>query len=421
MAGYGNGNSNSRSGGGSKNGIGNGNGNAKGIDFVFPISQELKDQGIEGFRIKDENPTLTLHDGQNDQMVLFPFYQKNYAKSIEKMRVGLESRQVDNRLIAFYCLKITELLLEYVLDNKTGKVTKRPKEGLEEWKETQLIINAISKLRKQYKDITLEMWEMERQKRFDTMRNTIKEQTPDAWESIELVLTVHGIQHIRNITLPLITIQINNPGDWKTFRMDMLKGFPNTTQRDKISNHSWVTHAAKDDPTELERIDLIREMQDSLFLIPDLAPIFMQPEAILVDALSTLIRLADGNGLKTHSGLYGDRGVSGKLMFTMIGAVVNTPPHFHRILSSLGPKLYFFTSNSKETTQQDILDDYDLDDFEIRKQLVHDSVISYPEATDQMNTLSILTKDEKFVNIVRDFQKDLNQRIDFAMKLRNKF
>ena len=44
-----------------------------------------------------------------------------------------------------------------------------------------------------------------------------------------------------------------------------------------------------------------------------------------------------------------------------------------------------------------------------------------PEATDQMNTLSILTKDEKFVNIVRDFQKDLNQRIDFAMKLRNKF
>ncbi len=105
----------------------------------------------------------------------------------------------------------------------------------------------------------------------------------------------------------------------------------------------------------------------------------------------------------------------------MIGAVVNTPPHFHRILSSLGPKLYFFTSNSKETTQQDILDDYDLDDFEIRKQLVHDSVISYPEATDQMNTLSILTKDEKFVNIMRDFQKDLNQRIDFAMKLRNKF
>lgn len=356
---------------------GNSNGNGRGIDFIFPISPELRDQGINGFRIKDENAILTLHTGQKDQMILFPFYRKDYSRSIEKMRARLESRNVDDRLITFYCLKITELLLEYVLDSKTGKVTKRPKEELEVWKQTQLIIDSIRKLRKEYKDIPLGVWEMERQKRFDVMRNTIKEQTPDAWEGIELVLTVHGIQHIRNITLPLIMIQINNPGDWKTFAMDMLKGFPNTTQRDKISNHSWVTHAAKDDPSELENIDLIREMKDSLFLIPDLAPIFMQPEAILVDALSTLIRLADGNGLFTHSGLYGDRGILGKLMFTMIGAVVNTPPHFHRILASLGPKIYFFTSNSKETTQHDILDDFDLDDFETRKQLVHDSVISY--------------------------------------------
>jgi hypothetical protein len=356
---------------------GNGNGNGGGIDFVFPISQELKDHGVNGFRVKNENAILTLQNGPKDEMVLFPFYHKNYARSIDKMRVGLESRHVDDRQIAFYCLKITELLLEYVLDSNTGKVTKRPKEELEAWKQTQLIINTINKLRKEYKDIPLSVWETERQKRYDTMRKTITDNTPDAWESIELVLTVHGIQHIRNITLPLIMIQINNPGDWKTFGMDMLKGFPNTTQRDKISNHSWVTHAAKDDPSELENIDLIREMKDSLFLIPDLAPIFMQPEAILVDALSTLIRLADGNGLLTHSGLHGDRGVLGKLMFTMIGSVVQTPPRFHRILSNLGPKIYFFTSNSKETTSQDILNDFDLDDFEIRKELVHDSVISY--------------------------------------------
>jgi hypothetical protein len=350
----------------------NGNGNGSGIDFVFPISQELKDQGIQSFRIKNQNAILTLDNGPQ---VLFPFYNKNYARSIEKLQVGLEARHVDNRMIAFYCLKITELLLEYVLDSKTGKVTKKPKEELEAWKQTQLIIDSIRALRKQYRDIPMGMWEMERQKRFDVMRNTIKEQTPDAWESIELVLTVHGIQHIRNITLPLIMIQINNPGDWKTFGMDMLRGFPNTTQRDKISNHSWVTHAASDDPAQLESIDLIREMKDSLFLIPDLAPIFMQPESILVDALSTLIRLADGSGLFTHSGLHGDRGVFGKLMFTIIGAVVQTPPHFHRILSSLGPKMYFFTSNSKETTKQDILDDFDLDDFEIRKELVHDAVV----------------------------------------------
>lgn len=350
------------------------NGNGNGIDFTFPISQELKDQGIEGFRVKDENAILRIANGP---MVLFPFYHKNYTRSIEKMKYKLEQHRVNDQLIAFYCLKITELLLEYVLDPKTGKITKRPKEELEAWKQTQLIIDNINRLRKEFKDIPLGVWELERQKRFDIMRNIIKEQTPDAWESIELVLTVKGIQHIRNITLPLIMIQINNPGEWKTFGMDSIKGFPNTIEKDKISGKSWVTHAAKDDPSELESIDLIREMKDSLFLIPELAPIFMQREDVLVDALSTLIRLADGNGLLTHSGLYGNRGIHGKLMFTMIGAVVQTPPHFHRLLSGLGSKMYFFTSNSKPTTKQDLLDEMDLDDFGVRKELVHDSVISY--------------------------------------------
>ena len=286
---------------------GNGNGNVKGIDFVFPISQELKDQGIEGFRIKDENAILTL---QNN-MILFPFCQKNYSKSIDKLRNGLESRRVDDRLIAFYCLKITELLLEYVLDNKTGKVVKRPKEEQEAWKEMQVIIDEIRRLRKQYSDIPFSVWEEERKKRFDNLYNIVKEKIPQAWESIEIVLTVKGIRHIRDITLPVIVITIGDPGTWKTLGIGLVRRWPDVLYKDKISAKSWVSHASKEDVKELEAIDLIRQMKDHMFAVPELAPIFMQREDILVDTLSTLVRLADGEGFLGHSGLWGDRGIDG--------------------------------------------------------------------------------------------------------------
>ena len=309
------------------NGGNGGNGSAKGIDFTFPISQELKDQGIEGFRIKHQNAILTLagdpqnQKNPNSHMVLFPFYHNNYTRSIDKMRVGLEARQVNDQMITFYCLKITELILEYVLDDKTGKVTKRQgRENSSDWKETQTIITEIDNLRNRYKDISMLVWEMERKKRFADMRQTMRRDTPKGWEATELVLTVKGIQHIANIIYPLIVIMLSNPASYKTFGIDMVAGFPNTVKKDKISNHSWVTHVATDKPEELENIDLIREMKDSLMLIPELAPILMQREDILRDSLSTLTRLADGNGLITHSGMYGDRGVGGQLMFGLVGA-----------------------------------------------------------------------------------------------------
>jgi hypothetical protein len=45
--------------------------------------------------------------------------------------------------------------------------------------------------------------------------------------------------------------------------------------------------------------------------------------------------------------------------------------------------------------------------------------LRHPEETDQMNTLSILAQDEKFMKIAHDLQKDFKRSFDFAMHLRN--
>ena len=120
---------------------------------------------------------------------------------------------------------------------------------------------------------------------------------------------------------------------------------------DKINLKSFVSHANVENREELEYIDLIRDMKDRLFLIPELAPIFMQREDVLVEILSTLVRLADGEGLLTHSSLHGLRGVDDKLMFSMLGATVEIPSRVYKVLSSLGPKLYFYRINFKEPAE----------------------------------------------------------------------
>ncbi|MGH9978492.1 MAG: hypothetical protein ACRD8Z_22075, partial [Nitrososphaeraceae archaeon] len=206
----------------------NGNGKSS-YEIKFDIPQDLKDQGIQGFRIINENAFLSIENGPT---VLFPFNMKNYSKTIDKMRDKLAVYKVDERLIDFYTVKITELLL-IQLDIKTGnkKLINSEEERLK--KETQFIIDAIKALRKRFKDIPFEVWEMERKNRYDTLRSTVEEKIPKAWEAIELLMTVKGIRHIEDIDLPLIVIIVGNPGTWKTLAIEMLRSWPSTYYKDK--------------------------------------------------------------------------------------------------------------------------------------------------------------------------------------------
>jgi hypothetical protein len=355
-----------------KNLYNNGNGRDK-LDVVFDIPQDLKDQGVEGFRIRDENAILKLENGP---LVLFPFYINNYTKSIDKLRDKLTVYKVDDRLAEFYCVKITDLIL-IQLDRKTGKHERVNPEEEQAKKETQFIINSIERLRKEYKDIPHAVWEEERQKRFDNLYKVVQQNIPKAWESIELAITVKGVRRIEDVTLPLIAIIQGNPATWKTLGMEMLRRWPDVCFKDKITPKSWVTHAAKDNRDDLDAIDLIREMKDKMLVIPELAPIFMQDEEILFDTLSTLTRLADGNGLISHSGLHGNRGIDGTLMFTMLGAVVHVPPKVYKVLSTLGPKVYFYNTEFQQATKEDIINEIKDEKFESKKRAIKEVLFSY--------------------------------------------
>lgn len=352
----------------------NGIGGAEGLDIIFDIPQELKDQGIESFKVKDDNALLTIVNGP---IVLFPFHTNHYDRTIEKMRDKLLKYKIDEQLVEFYSVKITELIVQYVFDHKTGKIVKKDREQEEAEKETQWIIEGIDRLIKEYKDIPYEIWELERKKRYDKLRNTVAEKIPQAWESIEVVLTVKGIRHIKDITLPLILIMIGDPSTWKTLGISLMRRWPDTWYEDKINPKSWVSHAAKNDEKELESIDLIRSIRDKMFLVSELAPIFMQKEEIAIDTLSTLVRLADGEGLLSHSALWGNRGVDARVMFTMLGAIVQIPSNVYKVLSALGPKIYFHTPEFEDATEDELVNEITGERFESKRQAIKDALFAY--------------------------------------------
>jgi hypothetical protein len=352
----------------------NSNGNGKGkLDLSFDIPQDLKDQGVEEFRIINNNAFLIIKNGPT---VLFPFDIKNYSKTIDKMRDKLAVYKIDDRLAEFYCVKITELLL-IQLDIRSGnKKVNLEEERLK--KETQFIIDSIKALREKFKEIPYEIWDMERKKRYDILRRTVEEKIPKAWEAIELLLTVKGIRHIEDIDLPLIVVIVGNPGTWKTLAIEMLRSWPGTYYKDKINPKSWISHAAKDDVIELEVIDLVRLIKNKMFLIPELAPIIMQDEKTLADTLSTLTRLADGQGLSTHSGLWGDRDVAGPVMFTMLGAVVRIHLYVYKVLAGLGPKIYFYNSEFKQASKQELVDqNMSKEVFSSKRRAIKEALFSY--------------------------------------------
>jgi hypothetical protein len=351
---------------------GNDNGKAT-LDVVFDISQDLKDQGIESLSIKDENAILQIVNGP---IILFPFYLNNYSKSIDSLRGKLAVYKVDDRLAEFYCVKITELVLSQ-LDGKTSKHRTSNPEEEQARKETQFIIESVERLRKEYKDIPYNIWEIERKKRYDNLYSVVQKYIPKAWETIELAITVKGVRRIEDVTLPLIVIIQGNPATWKTLGMEMIRRWPDVCFKDKISPKSWVTHAAKDNKNELDAIDLIREIKDKMLVIPELAPIFMQNEEILFDTLNTLTRLADGNGLISHSGLHGNRGIDGALMFTMLGAIVHVPPKVYKVLSTLGPKIYFYNTEFQQATKEDIIKEIKNEKFESKKRAIKEALFAY--------------------------------------------
>lgn len=68
--------------------------------------------------------------------------------------------------------------------------------------------------------------------------------------------------------------------------------------------------------------------------------------------LGILIRVLDGEGLETNSGVYGKRGYVGDYLFMMLCASTQIRPRVWKVMGNLGSRLFFLNINGTEKSEE---------------------------------------------------------------------
>ena len=79
---------------------------------------------------------------------------------------------------------------------------------------------------------------------------------------------------------------------------------------------------------------MLPKLKNSLFITPELAPIFSAKDEDLIQTLGIITRIMDGHGYESDSGAYGHRGYREDMMFTWVGASVDIPRKVYKHLST---------------------------------------------------------------------------------------
>jgi hypothetical protein len=185
-------------------------------------------------------------------------------------------------------------------------------------------------------------------KKYLRLKEKVEELMPEVWKPLEFALAVKAILYIKDCTLPFIGIILGPPSSVKTLTIELFRNCDDTFYTDNFSVKSFVSHNTSVPRNKLAECDLLPKIKNKLFLTPELSPTFSKRIEELIEVLGIITRIADGHGYESDTGAQGHRGYSGEYMFTWVGAAVDVPQKVHRVLGTLGPKLYFLRLFNKQ-------------------------------------------------------------------------
>ena len=217
-----------------------------------------------------------------------------------------------------------------------SKLEQEEERQQKEEKEYQERIAAIAK-----NISSIEEWQVALSQKYQHLYDVVQKNLPNLWHSLEFDLSIKNILHIKDCTLPFAGIVLGKPSSLKTVGIEIFRKSRHTFYTDKFSSKSFVSHSTGVPKEQLVQIDLLPKIKNKCFLTPELAPIFAARDDDLIEILGTLTRVLDGHGYESDSGAHGHRGYNERMMFTWIGAAVDIPFKVHKLLTTLGPKLYF--------------------------------------------------------------------------------
>lgn len=180
-------------------------------------------------------------------------------------------------------------------------------------------------------------------------RCVIKENFPDLLIPAEAGLSVFAQLLIKDIKNPFALVFVDVPSSGKTITLNFfstIKELIYTT--DNFTPASFVSHSANTKKEQLAKNDMLPQIKHRTMIVRDLAPIFAKRDEDVQAMLGILIRVLDGEGLETNSGLYGKRGYTGEYLFMLLSASTPIRPRIWKVMGNLGSRLFFINIDGTE-------------------------------------------------------------------------
>ena len=191
---------------------------------------------------------------------------------------------------------------------------------------------------------------------------TVTKHYPILVPAVHACLSVFAAMSLAERTKPLSLIFEGASGFGKTAVLQMV--FPSKDsgleqyafRSDKFTPKSFVSHAANVKEQGLAKVDMLPKLQNKVLVTKELAPIFRGREQDLQDNFSILISVLDGKGFTSDSGMRGQRGYEGPILFNWVGATTPLPPSTHRLMSQLGTRLLFYDIPTLAPTELELFE-----------------------------------------------------------------
>jgi hypothetical protein len=212
--------------------------------------------------------------------------------------------------------------------------------------------------------------------KYETLRRITLDNLPNLWFGLEFALSIKSILNIKGCTLPFAGILLGPSSSLKTLIIECFRDYPNTFYTDNFSPKAFVSHISGKTEEQLRKDDMLPRVKNKFFMTPELAPVFSAREDDLIQLLGIMTRVLDGQGYESDTGACGHRGYDEEIMFTWLGAAVDIPYKVHKLLGTLGPKLYFFRLPRIEQSEDDYFETRE-EDFSLKKQNVRKALFEY--------------------------------------------
>jgi len=186
-------------------------------------------------------------------------------------------------------------------------------------------------------------------------RSIIKDNFPELALPAEVGLSVIAQLLIEDIKNPFALVYVDVPSSGKTITLNFFSGIGELVYTtDNFTPASFVSHAANTKRADLEKNDMLPQIRYKTVIVRDLATIFAKKDEDVQSMLGILIRVLDGEGLETNSGLYGRRSYTGDYLFMLLAASTPIRPRIWKVMGNLGSRLFFMNIEGVEKNETEL-------------------------------------------------------------------